>query len=136
MKNLFIPAITASIALLAFSFASLFLVIRFLPASISDLFYNPVFWPGEDRALLYYIHPFILSFALAWFWIRFKSLFKGNFIMRGLELGLMYAIIATLPSMWITFSALNVSIVMVFMWFVYGLFQAAIAGIIFAKLNP
>ncbi|MBK6731693.1 MAG: hypothetical protein IPG60_12310 [Bacteroidetes bacterium] len=136
MKKFVVPAITAGIALLAFSFAALFLVIRFLPPSTSDLFYNPVFWPGEDRAMLYYIHPFILSFALSWFWNRFKKSFDGNFIARGVEFGVVYAIIATLPSMWISFSALNVTIVMVSMWFIYGVFQATIAGFIFAKLNP
>ncbi|HET8962516.1 MAG TPA: hypothetical protein VFM99_01365, partial [Chitinophagales bacterium] len=94
------------------------------------------FWPGEERAMLYYIHPFILSFALSWFWDRFKKSFDGNFLTRSLKFSMMYAIIATLPSMWISFSALNVTIVMVSMWFIYGAFQASIAGLIFAKLNP
>lgn len=136
MKNFILPAITAGVALLAFSFTALFLIIRFLPTGVSDQFYNPVFWPGEDRAMLYYIHPFILAFALSWFWDRFKSLFNGGLLVRGIEFGLVYALIATLPSMWITFSALNVTIAMVGMWFIYGMIQATIAGIIFAKLNP
>jgi hypothetical protein len=74
--------------------------------------------------------------ALSWFWDRFKSLFKGPLVLRGLEFGLVYSIIALLPVMWISFSALDITIIMVSSWFIYGLSQAIVAGIIFAKINP
>jgi hypothetical protein len=38
--------------------------------------------------------------------------------------------------MWISFSALDITVVMVLSWFVYGLVQAIIAGVVFAKINP
>ena len=53
-----------------------------------------------------------------------------------MEMGLMYALVATLPAMWITFSAINISVEMVLTWFLYGLFQAIISGLILARLNP
>ena len=86
--------------------------------------------------LLFYMHAFIISFALSWFWDRFKSLFKGTLIMRGLEFGLVYSIISLLPVMWISFSSLYITLIMVASWFLYGLAQAIIAGLVFAKINP
>ena len=55
---------------------------------------------------------------------------------RGIEMGLTYGLIATLPSMWITFSSLSVSVGLVFTWLLYGVFQAIVVGIIFAKISP
>ena len=97
---------------------------------------NPLFNSDGSRDYLFYLHAFIISMALAWFWVRFKTLFKGPVLLRGLEFGLVYAFVALLPVMWITFSSLDITIVMVSSWFIYGLFQSVIAGIIFARLNP
>ena len=85
---------------------------------------------------MFFIHPFIISFALAWFWSRFKSLFEGNFWFRGFEVGVVYALIAILPSMWMIYSAFNVTLPMVISWSIYGTMQAIVAGIISAKLSP
>jgi hypothetical protein len=51
-------------------------------------------------------------------------------------MGLVYGLIATIPSMWITFSSLAVSFTLVLTWLLYGVFQAIIVGIIFAKVSP
>ncbi|WP_235884403.1 hypothetical protein [Pedobacter hiemivivus] len=82
------------------------------------------------------MHAFVISFALSWFWDRFKGLFNGAFILRGLEFGSVYALVALLPVMWITFSAMDITALMVLSWFLYGFAQAIIAGILFAKFNP
>jgi len=49
---------------------------------------------------------------------------------------LVYSIVALLPILWLTFSAIDVSLKMIITWFIYGLVQAFAAGIVFAKLNP
>ena len=120
---------------MAFSYAALYLMVNFFP-SLAEQYYDPVFDMTENKALLYFAHPFVLSFALAWFWRRFKGLYHGPFWWRGIELGLSYGLIATLPSMWITFSSLSVSFGLVFTWLIYGIFQAIVVGIIFAKISP
>lgn len=135
VKKVLISGIICGALLLILSFAVLYLTINLFPA-LAEEYYNPVFWPGNDRALLYFLHPFVLSIALAWVWHRFKSILTGNWLMRGLEFGLIYLLIGTIPSMWLTFSAINVSFSMVFSWVLYGLLQAIICGLIFSKLNP
>jgi hypothetical protein len=135
MKKILITGLIAGCILFVLSYGGLFLGVRFF----SDLFVaydNPLFNSDGSRDVLFYMHAFIISFALSWFWDRFKSLFKGTFIMRGLEFGFVYSIIALLPVMWISFSSLDITVVMVSSWFLYGLAQAIIAGLVFAKINP
>ena len=57
-------------------------------------------------------------------------------MLRAIEVALVYGIVALLPILWLTFSAIDVSFKMVITWLIYGLVQAFAAGIIFAKLNP
>lgn len=135
MKKVLAPGLVAGFVLLGLSYMILYSTINFMPGLVEE-YYNPIFWPGNDRALLFFLHPFILSFALAWIWSRFREQFKGPKLLRGLELGVVYALVATLPSMWITFSAISVSLAMILTWFAYGLLQATVAGWIFAFINP
>ena len=135
IRRVLIPGVTAGIVLFGLSYLILYATIYLMPSLVQE-YYNPVFWPGNDRALLFFAHPFVLSLPLAWFWDRFKSRMSGPWLWRGLQFGLVYALIATLPSMWITFSAINVSLTMVLTWFAYGLMQALICGVIMARMNP
>jgi hypothetical protein len=135
MKKILITGLIAGCILFVLSYGGLFLGIRFFPGLFVD-YNNPLFNSNGSRDVLFYLHAFIISFALSWFWDRFKVLFKGTFLMRGLEFGVVYAIIALLPVMWISFSSLDITVVMVVSWFLYGLAQAIIAGLVFAKINP
>jgi len=135
MSKVLLSGLVGGIVLFALSYAILYASISLAPKLIEE-YYNPIFWPGSDRAILFFLHPFILSFALAWFWNKFKSSFHQTGWMRGLEMGALYALIATLPSMWITFSAIMVSLTMVLSWFAYGFLQASVCGLINSRLNP
>jgi len=135
MKKIFYSGLIAGASLFVISYGSLFIAIRYIPEFFVS-YNNPLFNSDGSRDVLFYLHAFIISFALSWFWERFKPLFKGSYLLRGMEFGFVYAVIALLPVMWITFSSLDISILMVSSWFLYGFLQAIIAGIIFAKINP
>lgn len=135
MKKILISGLVAGIVLLVFSIAALYMTILLFP-SLALEYYDPAFQSGDSRSILYYIHPFVLGFALAWFWERFKGMLKGGFTMRGIEFGIIYTLVATLPAMWIIFSAMNVTLTLVLTWFIYGLIQSIIAGLICEKINP
>ena len=135
MKKILISGLITGCILFVISYGGLFLAIRFFPGLFIE--YNgPLFNSDGSRDILFYLHAFIISLALSWFWDRFKELFKGASVLRGLEFGLVYSIIALLPVMWISYSALDITLPIVLSWFVYGLVQAIIAGIVFAKINP
>ncbi len=135
MKKILKSGLIAGIVLSVVSYGGLYLTINFFPSLFVE-YNNPLFNSDGSRDILFYMHAFIISFALSWFWERFKSLFHGPFLLRGLEFGSVYALVALLPVMWITFSSLDITVLIVLSWFLYGLFQAVLAGIIFAKINP
>ena len=135
MKKIFLSGLVAGAILFVVSYGGLFLAIKCYPRLFVD-YINPLFSSDGRRDILFYAHAFIISFALSWFWERFKGLFKGYFLLRGLEFGFVYAIIALVPVMWISFSSLDITLAMVVSWFFYGLCQSVIAGIVFAKMNP
>ncbi|HEY0356503.1 MAG TPA: hypothetical protein VGC29_09880 [Flavisolibacter sp.] len=135
MKKVISLGLIAGVVLFIISYGGLYLAIQYFPQFFVS-YNNPLFNSDGSRDLLFYMHAFIISFALSFVWGRFKSLFRGTIVLRGIEFGLIYGFVALLPVMWITFSSLDISIIMVLSWFIYGLVQSVIAGIIFAKLNP
>jgi len=135
MKKIIISGLLTGCILFVLSYGGLWLAVRFFSALFAE-YNNPLFNSDGNRDVLFYLHAFIFSFALSWFWDRFKSMFRGHMMLRGLEFGLVYALVALLPVMWISFSALDVTFVMVLSWFAYGFIQAAVAGIALARLNP
>lgn len=135
MKKDIVPILLAGIAVLVASLIMLYASILLFP-SIMEEYYNEVFRSSSfETDWLFYVHPFVLSIALKWFWERYKQLFKGAVLMRALEVGLVYGIVAMIPVLWLTFSAINISFVMVLTWLAYGIMQAIVAGIVFAKLS-
>jgi hypothetical protein len=135
MKKVIKCGLIAGVLLSVISYGGLFLAITFFPSLFVD-YNNPLFNSDGSRDIMFYAHAFIISMALSWFWERFKSLFEGNFILRGLEFGFVYAMIALLPVMWISFSAMDITVPMVFSWLAYGFVQAVVAGLLFARINP
>jgi len=135
MKKVLFAGLAAGVVLLILSVAGLYATVWLLPQLAME-YYGPAFDTQGDKVMIYYIHPFIISFALAWFWERFKGMLKGSFITRGIEFGLIYTMIATFPMMWLIYSALDVSLALVATWFVLALVQGIIAGLVFEKMNP
>jgi hypothetical protein len=135
MKKIIKAGLVAGIVLLILSIFGLYSTIWFFP-NLAVQYFDPAFASDSSKFLLYFIHPFIISLALSWFWSRFKGLLTGSFITRGVEFGLIYSIVATFPMMWLIYSAMNVSLAIVSTWFVLAVFQGVIAGLIFEKMNP
>jgi len=135
MNKILLSWLIAACTLVVISYGGLFLGIRFFPGLFVE-YNNPLFNSDGSRNVLFYTHAFVISFALSWFWEKFKGSIQGSVVMRGLQLGFIYSIIALLPVMWITFSSLDITVFTVSSWFLYGLAQAIIAGLVFAKVNP
>jgi hypothetical protein len=136
MKKAASPILIAGFLVLLVSLALLYSIIYLFP-SLMEEYYNPVFRSSSfETDWLFYGHPFVLSISLYWFWDRFKTFFSGSPIQRGFQIALSYGIVAMLPVLWLTFSAINISFIMVGTWLAYGILQAFVAGLVFAKMNP
>lgn len=135
MKNITTILIAGALVLIV-SVGILYGSITFFPALMEE-YYNAVFRSNSFTTdLLFYVHPFILSAAMFWFWEITKELFTGSLIVRAYKVGVSYGLIAMVPVLWLTFSAIDVSPLMVFTWVAYGVLQAFIACLVFAKRNP
>ena len=136
MKKALSPILLAGFVILLVSLSLLYAVIYLIP-SVMDEYYNPVFRSSSFATdWLFYAHLFVLSISLYWFWHRFKPYFVGSVVFRALQVSLVYGVIAMLPVLWLTFSAIDISFIMVATWLMYGIFQSFVAGLVFAKLSP
>jgi hypothetical protein len=135
MKKIIIPGIIAGFVLLILSVAGLYATVWLFPG-IAAQYFDPAFDMQSSRVMIYYLHPFVIAMALSFFWSRFKSVLTGSFLTRGIEFGLIYAMVAVFPMMWLIYGAMSVSIEMLATWFLLAVLQGLIAGLIFEKLNP
>lgn len=135
MKKVLTSGLIAGVVLFVISYGGLFLTVKFFPSLFID-YNNPLFNSTGERDVLFYLHAFIISLALSWIWTRFRGLLKGPKLIKALSFGLIYALVALLPVMWITFSAMDITVSMVLSWFFYGFIQAVVAGIVFTYINP
>jgi hypothetical protein len=135
MKKIISSGLKAGIALLILSVLGLYITAWLFP-SIAIQYFDPAFDTQSSRVMIYYIHPFIIGLALSWFWSRFKGTLTGSFFTKGIEFGVIYALIAIFPMMWLIYSAIHISLEMLTTWFVLGLLQGVLAGLIFEKTNP
>jgi hypothetical protein len=135
MKKIIIAVATSTLVLSVLGVSMVYGAIYFFPTLMEEYF-SPAFRPSGSVDWLFYAHPLILSIALKWFWERYKNIFKGSLPIRALEVALVYSIVALLPVLWLTFSAIDISFAMILTWLGYGLVQSFAAGMVFAKLNP
>ena len=136
MKKVILSVLIAGVVLLALSLLLIFVEIKFFPGLVEEYF-SPVFrWSDTRTDWMFYLHPFVVAFALKWFWERYKDLFKGGDLLRAFEVALVYGIVAMVPVLWVTYSAIDISLFMVLTWLAYGILQAFVAGYIFSKINP
>lgn len=135
MKKIIIAVVISTIVLSILGALMLFGAINLFP-NLMEEYFSPVFRPAGQEDWLFYAHPLILSIALKWFWERYKGIFKGSLLLRAFEVALVYGIVALLPVLWLTFSAIDISFAIMLTWLAYGLVQSFAAGIVFAKLNP
>lgn len=120
----------AGIAVLVVSVILLYGFIYLLTGMMEE-YYNPVFRSNSfGTDWLFYVHPFVLSAALYWFWDR--ETWQGSAFSKGLRAGLTYGAVAMLPVLLLTFSAINISYMMVITWIAYGVVQSIVACTVFA----
>jgi hypothetical protein len=135
MKKIILPGLAVGLVnfLASMVVSKLFGVIF---PSVSAEYQDPnLFRPWTDPLmLLFFVYPFLLGVILAWFWNKTKSIF-GDDVKGGLRFGLTYWIISTIPGMFVTYTSMPYSLLMIISWLVSGLVTALLAGLILSKLN-
>jgi hypothetical protein len=130
MKN-FVTILLAGATVLIVSVGLLYGLISFFPVLIEE-YYSPVFRSNSfNTDWLFYLHPFVLSAAILWFWNRSKELITETGVVKALKVSLTYGLVAMAPVLLLTFSAIDISVFMVVTWLVYGVLQALLACLVF-----
>lgn len=136
MNNKIVTVLLAGTLVLVLSLGMLFAFILALPTLMEDYF-SPIFRSNSFQTdWLFYLHPFVLSAGLFWFWERTKEKIGGSYLSKAITGALSYGLVAMVPVLLLTFSAINISALMVITWLGYGIIQAFIACLVFAKRNP
>jgi hypothetical protein len=135
MKKIILPGIISGIIMLIVGFAISNLFMLF-PQVNAD-YHNPgVMRSFSDPIMsLYFLYPFVLGIALAWFWNKAKSLFIGSVAKRGFDFAVALFWISTIPGMLISYSSFPLSFLTIVSWIVSGFINAYLAGLIFTKMN-
>ncbi len=94
-----------------------------------------LFRPWTDPLMMaFFLYPFILGMALAYFWSIFGKQIKGETVgQKAWSFTKLYFVIATIPGMFISLTSFKVSFLMIGSWTFSGLAEAFIAGWILAK---
>jgi hypothetical protein len=133
-RKIVLSGLAAGVLLLLLSIIGLYGTIWLFPR-LAVQYFDPTFDSQSERAVFYFMHPFVAGLALAWFWDQCKGLFTGSFLGRGIEFGLLYWLVAVVPMMWLIYSAINVSLALVVSWLIFGLLQGIAAGLLLEKMN-
>ncbi|MFN5168746.1 MAG: hypothetical protein ACK5DD_03925 [Cyclobacteriaceae bacterium] len=132
MSRSLISILMAGLLVLAASMLMMYAAAFALP-SLSEEYYSTVFRSSNfEGQWLFYIHPFVLSAALFWFWHHLKDQLSGGRSTQAVEFGARYGVVAMLPVLLLTFSAIDISFLMVITWLFYGIIQAIVAGLVYA----
>jgi hypothetical protein len=135
MKKVFVPGLVAAIAVLAAAIVvgMLFNVIPSIKAEYENY---QIFRPMNDPIMfIYFIQPFLLSFALAWVWNKAKGLFPGNLMKRTFYYALIYWFVAIVPGMIMSISSFKITVLVTLSWTISSFVQAWVASLVIIRMN-
>jgi hypothetical protein len=135
MRKIVLPGLLIGVAnfIVSMAVSKIFGVI--FPSIATEYTNTALFRPWSDPLmLLFFVYPFLMGILFAWFWHKVKNTFTRD-LKGGIDFAITYWIIATIPGMFITYTSMPYSGLMILSWLIGGLIQALIAGLILVKIN-
>lgn len=83
---------------------------------------------------LFFVHPWVLGFAMAFLYPYVKQSLKGSAMGRGFDFGLITWVVAGLPSAFLVFSSMDYPLGFHISAVVGGILSMIFAGIVIAKV--
>lgn len=87
----------------------------------------------DPVAVLFFVYPFVLAFALAYGYSRFESVLDGKPLMKGWKFGLIMWVIVSVPSAFLVFSSMTYPLGFTVNAIISSLIYMILAGIVIAK---
>lgn len=89
----------------------------------------------DPLMLIFFLHPFILGLIISWIWDKTSLVMKGDDLTKAVNFTFAYMLVAQVPGMFITFTSMNVSLLMIMGWVLTGLLQVLFGSILISKMN-
>ena len=89
----------------------------------------------DPLMLIFFLHPFILGLVISWIWEKTSLIMKGDDLTKAVNFTFAYMVVAQIPGMFITFTSMNVSLLMIMGWIMTNLIQVLFGSIIISKMN-
>ena len=105
-----------------------------LPGLEQEYQNSSVFRSWQDPLMMIYVaYPFILGLVLTYLWRKLYKQLKGTDPQKAMEFAKIYFVIATIPGMFISYTSLQLSFLMILVWTFTGFIQAYLAGLVYTK---
>src|SRR3989338_311219 len=133
VKKLVLSGIAGGVVFYILSTIGVAIIQAFAPFSYLEL-------PGmrqitDPILLLFFLYPFVLSFAMAIVYQKFEPSLSGNFLEKGKKFGMMMWLVSSLPSAFIVYTSMNYPVGFTVENFFASFFYMIAVGITIAKLS-
>ncbi len=132
-KKIIVSGIAAGVAILVFSLSVSYAMQAIFSYDVLKL--AGMRSINDPIMLLFFLHPFVLAFAMAIVYSYVAGGLKGNYIEKGKCFGLLMWLAYSVPSAFIVFSSMNYPIGFALSSLVGGMIYMLAGGIIIAKLQ-
>lgn len=108
----------------------------FLFPQVSEEYSTELFreW-SEPLSYLFYLHPIILGLIMSWVWGLVSITMKGNEITKAVNFTLVFFLIAQIPGMFISYTTMNISLLMLMSWMLPNFTQIFAGSLILSHMN-
>ena len=90
---------------------------------------------SDPLMLLFYLGPFILGLIIAWVWELTSLIMKGDDLTKAVNFSLVYLVLTQIPGMFMTYTSMNVSLLLIMSWILTNFVQVLCGSIIISKMN-
>ncbi|MBU0527981.1 hypothetical protein KKE92_05850 [Candidatus Micrarchaeota archaeon] len=130
MKNKYLLGLVTGIVLLISTMILSVLINAVFPY-LNEEYEAPGFRPFDDPIMaLFFVYPIVLGIILTYLWIKTRKSWKS-----GLEYGVAFGILLSVPMFIVNFSSFTFSLLMVGSWTIVGFLNPLIAGVLLEKLD-
>ncbi len=132
VKKIIIAGILAGIVILVVSSIVSYIVQLIQPYDVLQL--GGMRSVDSPIMMLFFLHPWVLSFAMAIVYNYVGSAFQGTFVQKGTRFGLLMWLVASIPPAFIVYTSMNYPTAFTVNSVVGSILYMLSAGIVIAKL--
>jgi len=131
-KRFLLAGISAGIVILVVSMVVGILVQLAFPYNIFDL--GGMRAQDDPVMALYFLHPWVLAFAMAFAYDKFGGAIQGDLTSKGTTFGIIMWILVSIPSAFLVYSSMNYPIGFTLQSVLGSLIYMPLSGLVIAKV--